>query len=123
MAEKRSNADNEGRGAFGPKPDGWQTPYRLIICAFSSIRLFSPITIGPASAIIWARGCTTVPAPTTKKDMRSVSTRLITDGASLTQSDFSLQHGFGTHNASGSELQSRKKKRIYKKKLGEFFRP
>lgn len=37
--------------------------YRWIILACSSIKHFSPIIIGPASAMIVALGCTIVPAP------------------------------------------------------------
>ena len=41
----------------------WRSWYLLIICACSSIRLFSPMMIGPASATIFALGWTTDLAP------------------------------------------------------------
>lgn len=45
--------------------------YPLIIKACSSIKLPSPITIGPASAMIRALGCTTVRAPEKKNKNKS----------------------------------------------------
>lgn len=47
--------------------------YLLMIWTCSSIRLFSPMMIGPASAIIWALGWTTVFLPMVMSPFRSHS--------------------------------------------------
>ena len=49
--------------------------------ACSSIRLFSPMMIGPASATILALGCTTVLAPTDTSPTRELSLQTTAPGA------------------------------------------